>query len=139
MSKLKALFGNQMRKMVELAYKAQVEEAKNTLDKERIEAQKILNKSRGDAKGNLVKPVYKMDKRLEMEVEHSEPPDSLFMKVGFDPKPNAGKKHYRRYYPDELEKITDKDGQLLVESPFIRRQIYRAKAAKKDNFLASLF
>ena len=66
-------------------------------------------------------PQYKFDTRLGCKVEYDVPPDSLFMQVGFDSEPEAGKKHYRRFYPDELEKITDKDGDLLVESPFIRR------------------
>lgn len=72
-----------------------------------------------------------------MEVDP--PPKSLFLEIGHDPKPGAGKKHYRRFYPDELEQVLDKDGHPLVNSPFLNAPIYRAKPKKKQNLLSSLF
>jgi hypothetical protein len=61
------------------------------------------------------------------------------MQVGFDRKPGAGEKHYRRYYADELENIEDKDGDKLVDSPFMTADMYRAKEAKPQNLLAAMF
>jgi hypothetical protein len=71
--------------------------------------------------------------------EFDSPPDSLFMEVGFDTKPGAKEKHYRRYYADELEQVEDKDGDRLIESPFDKANIYRAREAKKQNLLDNLF
>lgn len=44
------------------------------------------------------------------------PPDSVFMGLGWDPEPTEDhRRHYRRYYADELEKITEV---MPVPSPF---------------------
>lgn len=61
------------------------------------------------------------------------------MQVGFDTKPGSKEKHYRRYYADELENIEDKDGDKLVDAPFITADMFRAKEAKKTNLLAQMF
>lgn len=90
---------------------------------------------RPDAAKNRINPIYKLEKRLNVQMETNPPPDSLFMQVGFDTKPGAGEKHYRRYYADELENVEDKDGDKLVDSPFMTANMYRAKEAKKTNML----
>lgn len=43
------------------------------------------------------------------------PPESLFMGLGWDDTPEAKRKHYRRYYPDELENIKEV---MPLASPF---------------------
>ena len=72
-------------------------------------------------------PIYKFDERLKVEREIEKPPASLFKEIGHDPIPRAGKKQYRRYFPNELEKIIDPTtNDLLIKSPFITEKIYRA-------------
>ena len=48
-------------------------------------------------------------------------------------------KHYRRYYPDELENVKDKYGIPIINSPFIKELIYRSKPVKQGGFLGNLF
>ena len=55
----------------------------------------------------MLPPVYRYDERLKMKREAERPPASVFKEVGHDPVPEAGIKHYRRYYPDELENVKD--------------------------------
>lgn len=43
------------------------------------------------------------------------PPDTLYIGLGFDEIPEDNRKHYRRYYIDELENVTDL---MAVPSPF---------------------
>lgn len=43
------------------------------------------------------------------------PPESLFIGLGWDEKPEDKRKHYRRYFPDELENIKEI---MPVPSPF---------------------
>lgn len=38
------------------------------------------------------------------------------MGLGFDDAPEDNRKHYRRYYPDELENVTE----LMGEAPFMQ-------------------
>ena len=90
-----------------------------------------MTHSRSDAQQNIIKPRYAFDERLNVNLEIEAPSDTLFIEIGHDPKPGAGKKHYRRYYPDELEEVLDKDGHPLVSSPFINAPIYRARAKKQ--------
>ena len=80
-----------------------------------------------------------MDERLKIEVEVNKPPASLFKEVGYDSKPGEGKKHYRRYYPDELENVKDDKGNSLIKSPFLSEEITRAKQVKSGGLLAGLF
>ena len=59
-------------------------------------------------------PFYKYDERLNIERESEIPPPELFKGVGHDPAPKAGVKHYRRYYPDELENVKNDKGEYLI-------------------------
>ena len=54
---------------------------------------------------NVVIPLYADDERLKIKREVRPPPASLFIGLGFNQTPSDNKKHYRRYYPDELENI----------------------------------
>ena len=49
------------------------------------------------------------------------------------------KKHYRRYYTDELENIEDSPGEKIVNTPFSKREIYRAKPVKAGGHIGTLF
>lgn len=130
--------GNNVRKKVELAFladKANKEELANIWrDQDQIKLA-----SRQDGFENIIKPTYRYDERLKIQVEVDKPPTSLFMELGHDRTNGSGDKHYRKYYPDELEKIRDERGELLVESPFLTELIKRAKAVKSVGLLGALF
>ena len=63
----------------------------------------------------------------------------MFKAVGYNKKPTDGVKHYRRYYPDELEHVKDKTGMPIISSPFIHEKIFRSKPVKSGGFLSGLF
>ena len=75
--------------------------------------------ARPGAYGNKVIPIYKYDERLKIDRETDFPPSSIFKAIGFDKNPSDEVKHYRRYYPDELENVRDKNGMPIINSPFI--------------------
>ncbi len=68
----------------------------------------------------MIKPTYELDKRLNVYREINPPPESLFMGLGWDNKPEDNKRHYRRYYPDELENIKSV---MPTISPFMTYEI----------------
>ena len=69
-----------------------------------------------------MKPTYKFDSLLNVFRENSGPADTMYMGIGFDEDPEDDKKHYRRYYPDELENIIEV---LPQSSPFEEFNIKR--------------
>ena len=48
-----------------------------------------------------------MNERLKVELEVNNPPETLFIGLGWDETPESKTKHYRRFYPTELEKVTE--------------------------------
>ena len=67
-------------------------------------------------------PQYKRDTELDVDREIDAPPESLFIGLGWDEDATTKRKHYRRYYPSELEKVKEV---LPVESPFESIEITR--------------
>lgn len=63
---------------------------------------------------NVILPIYEKDERLKMDREVDPPPASLFMGLGFNKTPDEKKRHYRRYYPDELENVKE----VMPRMPF---------------------
>ena len=51
-----------------------------------------------DGANNVIKPKYKYDERLKVDVEVDIPDSKLFMEVGFNKTKEDENKHYRRYY-----------------------------------------
>ena len=86
---------------------------------------------------NIVWPVYKYDDRLSIDVEANAPSEQMFMPVGYNltapADPKKGNKHYRRFYPDELENVIDALGEPLVKTPFLTEKITRCQKAKKKS------
>ena len=66
-----------------------------------------------------------MDDRLNVYREYDSPPQTLFIGLGYDDNPEDERRHYRRFYDDELEYVKEIFPQ---ESPFClsRQEIYRA-------------
>jgi hypothetical protein len=56
---------------------------------------------------NVLKPSYRKDELLNVMREITKPPESLYIGLGYDDDPEIVKKHYRRFYPDELENIKE--------------------------------
>lgn len=89
-------------------------------------------------------PTYKYDERLKVDIEVDKPNENVFMPVGYNlKKPNDGElgnKHYRRFYPKELESIVTANGDKLVVSPFLTETITKCQQKKKKSgFLGKLF
>jgi len=60
----------------------------------------------------------------------------MFIGLGWDEDATTKRKHYRRFYPDELENVTDV---LPVPSPFQTYEIKRGQTrGAKAGFWASL-
>ena len=60
-----------------------------------------------DSVKNIIDPKYEEDKRLKVDRESQIPPETLFMGLGWDEDRNTHRKHYRRFYPKELETVTE--------------------------------
>jgi hypothetical protein len=56
---------------------------------------------------NIILPKYKFDDRLKMHREVDKPPAAVFMPLGYNKAPEDNKKHYRKFFDDELENDTD--------------------------------
>lgn len=65
---------------------------------------------------NVMRPTYTKDDLLNVMRETTKAPDSLYIGIGWDETPEDKRKHYRRYYPDELENVKE----LMGEAPFIQ-------------------
>lgn len=86
---------------------------------------------------NIIMPQYKRDEILCIDREFNSPPEILFMGLGWDEDQETKRKHYRRYYPDELENITEIMGDR--KSPFNSYDLKRGQArGAKVSFWANL-
>lgn len=81
-------------------------------------------------------PRYAFDDRLKVDREFAPPPASLFMSLGFNEKKESDIKHYRRYYPDELEKVKE----VIPRKPFHEENVFRGQSrGLKKSFFSGLF
>mgnify|MGYP006893251252 CR=1 FL=1 len=81
-------------------------------------------------------PVYDLDKRINVYREFKKPPESLFIACGHDI-PNLDgtaienpKKHYRRFFEDELEN----NKEIFTRAPFDKLEIIRTKSTCSSLF-----
>lgn len=85
---------------------------------------------------NVIMPRYTVDERLKISREIDPPPASLFIGLGFNQKPEDNKKHYRRYFPDELENVKE----IMPEKPFHEDPVMRGQQrGLSKGMLASFF
>ena len=81
-------------------------------------------------------PKYKHDDVLDCDREHCKPPETLYIGLGWDEDATTERKHYRRFFPDELENVKEV---LHVSSPFQTYEIKRGQTrGAKAGFWASL-
>ena len=92
------------------------------LEKQRAADQRAMKKKGSNGNKMVVLPHYKFDDRLKIEREVESPPPSLFIGLGHNENKDSGKKHYRRYYPDELENVEV----IFPRKPFHEEKIFRA-------------
>ena len=79
-------------------------------------------KSKGLNPNKIVQmPKYAFDERLKIYREITPPPPSMFIGLGFNENKDSEKKHYRRYFPDELEEVPI----IMPHKPFHEEKIYR--------------
>ena len=93
-----------------------------------------------EASKNIITPKYSFDERLKIKREINKPPPTLYMELGHneDPPENAedDKKHYRKYFPDELENNKD----IFPKHPFHKADIIRGQSrGLKKGGLLNLF
>jgi hypothetical protein len=72
-----------------------------------------------------LKPTYVLDTRLNVSREITPPPESIFMGLGWDELPDSNKRHYRRYYPDELENVKTV---MPIATPFHTYEIKKGQS-----------
>jgi hypothetical protein len=92
---------------------------------------------------NIVMPTYELDARINVYREKTRPPNSIFVPLGYDVPTTDGKKvlepkrHYRRYFEDELEN----NKEIFDRSPFKNFNITRTRKANSGlgSMIKSLF
>ena len=89
---------------------------------------------------NVLMPAYERDDRLKVYRETNEPPESLYMAIGYDgavtdQMPTRGERHYRKFYMDELEN----NKEIFKKSPFYTAPIVRGQSrVAASGFLGGL-
>lgn len=72
-----------------------------------------------------------------MNREVNPPAESIFMGLGWDETPDQKRRHYRRYYPDELENIKEV---MPIPTPFHTFDIKRGQSrGASKGLLGGLF
>jgi hypothetical protein len=56
-----------------------------------------------DASATILRPKYAEDPRLKVDKEVNPPSSKMYIPLGWDEDKDTNKKHYRKFYPDELE------------------------------------
>ena len=54
---------------------------------------------------NVTYPQYQFDEKMQIYREVNPPPKQLFLSLGWDEDKETRRKHYRRYYINDLEKV----------------------------------
>ena len=74
---------------------------------------------------NVIIPEYQYDATLKGYREVKQPPQSIYMGLGWDENPpDQKRKHYRKFYPKELESV-----KIIMpkKSPFASYDIFRGQ------------
>ena len=108
---------------------SQLNEAKDVekriKDDERMRAKEDLIRSGEDASKTIVFPKYKLDERLKVYKEYDPPSDKLYIGLGWDETRDQNRKHYRKYYEDELE---NNEELFVTKSPFNTYEMKKGQA-----------
>jgi hypothetical protein len=74
---------------------------------------------------NVIMPRYERDEKMEVDREYLIPPHAMFIGLGWDEDSTTKRKHYRRYYPDELENVRSL---LPIPTPFNQYDLKRGQS-----------
>lgn len=74
-------------------------------DQRKRDEEEMLGKLGNDAFNIVIKPKYQLDKRLKVDRECQQPSSKLYIGLGWDEDSQTNRKHYRKFYDDELENI----------------------------------
>ncbi len=84
-------------------------------DESQREMEEFKNSGKGTA-SNVIFPEYTHDDVLDCDREAKPgPPESLYIGLGWDENKDTKRKHYRRFFTDELENVKKV---LTIASPF---------------------
>lgn len=105
--------------------KMQDEQAKRDQNDARAKAEQLTPSS-----ANIIMPQYKHDDEMSIDRECDPPSEKLFLGMGWDEDSSTKRKHYRRFYCNNLE---DEKDVLPVPTPFNQYDLKRGKTrgAKK--------
>jgi len=78
-----------------------------------------------DTSATIIKPRYALDPRLKVDKEVCPPPANMYIPLGWDEDKNSNRKHYRKFYNDELENNRDI---FPTESPFNSYKLKRGQS-----------
>jgi len=70
-------------------------------------------------------PRYERDELMLVDREYCIPPDQMFIGLGWDEDQDTKRRHYRRFYPDELENVTEV---LPIPTPFNQYDLKRGQS-----------
>jgi len=108
-------FDSKLKKQLITAENERKDKAKRDADDERKREMEEFKASGNKASANTIMPVYERDTILECDREVNKPPESQYIALGWDEDSTTKRKHYRRFFPDELENVKEV---LHIESPF---------------------
>lgn len=83
----------------------------------------------------MVEPKFEMNERLNIHVEVDEPPEEIFMALGYNKDHEDGNKQYRKYYYKALEDLKD----IMPSRPFDTYDIKRGAVRGNKKGLFSVF
>ena len=88
---------------------ALLHQAADQVGRARRDADELRKKAELEFKeaSNIIMPEYEHDELMDVDRECNVPPATLFIGLGYDDYKDTGRRHYRRYYPDELENIAE--------------------------------
>lgn len=92
----------------------------------------MLEKWESETFNVIIMPKYKPSKRLKIDRECSKPASALYIGLGWDEDSTTQRKHYRRYYDDELENIKEI---FPVKSPFHSIELKKGQSRGLPNGL----
>ena len=130
-------FDAKLKKQLITAEKDRKEKANRDANDERCREMEVFKAAGNKASANTIMPIYERDTILECDREVNKPPESQFIALGWDEDSTTKRKHYRRFYPDELENVREV---LAITSPFQTYEIKRGQSrGAKAGLFASLF
>ena len=83
------------------------EQLKRMKEDDRVAAEEAAFREGKDATHIILMPEYTEDHRLKIDREVNKPSEKLYLGLGWDEDGTTKRRHYRKFYADELENITE--------------------------------